>query len=158
MAWVEKDHNGHLVSTPLLMCRVANHQIRLPRATSSLALNASRDGAFTTSLGNLFQCVTTLWVKNFLLISNLTLPCLSLRPFSLVLSLSTLINSHSPSCLYAPFKYWKAAQPFSIYPLPNMEGNSTTPPTLSIPSEKPVVLNQSIPVMQFIPPCFHVSN
>ena len=26
------------------MCRVANHQTRLPRATSSLALNASRDG------------------------------------------------------------------------------------------------------------------
>ena len=31
-----------------------------------------------------------------------------LRPFPLVLSLSTLINSHSPSCLYTPFKYWKA--------------------------------------------------
>jgi len=49
------------------MCRVANHQTRLPRATSSLALNASRDGAPTTSLGNPFQCVTTLCVKNFLL-------------------------------------------------------------------------------------------
>jgi len=55
------------------MRRVANHQTRLPRATSSLALNASRDGASTTSLGNLFQCITTLWVKNFLLISNLNL-------------------------------------------------------------------------------------
>jgi len=31
------------------MCRVANHQTRLPRATSSLALNAFRDGASTTS-------------------------------------------------------------------------------------------------------------
>ena len=40
------------------MCRVANHQPRLPRATSSLALNASRYGAFTTSLRNLFQCVS----------------------------------------------------------------------------------------------------
>ena len=38
------------------MCRVANHQTRLPSATSSLALNASRDGASTASLGNLFQC------------------------------------------------------------------------------------------------------
>ena len=53
--------------SPPAMCRVANHQTRLPRATSSLALNASRDGASTTSLGNLFQCVTTLCVKNFLL-------------------------------------------------------------------------------------------
>ena len=56
------------------MCRVANQQPRLPRATSSLALNASRDGASTTSLGNLFQCVTTLCMKNFHLISNLNLP------------------------------------------------------------------------------------
>jgi len=32
------------------MCRVTNQQTRLPRATSSLALNASRDGAPTTSL------------------------------------------------------------------------------------------------------------
>jgi len=36
------------------MCRVASHQTRLPRATSSLALNACRDGASTASLGNLF--------------------------------------------------------------------------------------------------------
>ena len=90
------------------MCRVTSHQTRLPRATSSPALNVSRDGASTTYLGNLFQCVTTLWVKNFFLISNLNLPRLSLEPFPLVLSLSTPVNSHSPSCLYAPFKYWKA--------------------------------------------------
>ena len=96
------------------MCRVANHQTRLPRATSSLALDASRDGASTTSLGNPFQCDTTLCVKNFLLISNLNLLCLSLKPFPLVLSLSTLVSSHSPSCLYAPFKYRKANIYFSI--------------------------------------------
>jgi len=40
---------------PPAMCRVANHQPRLPRATSSLALNASRDGASTASLGNRFS-------------------------------------------------------------------------------------------------------
>jgi len=56
------------------MCMVTNHQTRLPRATSSLALNASRDGASTTSLGNLFQCDITLWVNNFLLTPNLNLP------------------------------------------------------------------------------------
>ena len=33
------------------MCRVTNHQTRLPRITSSLALSASRDGASTASLG-----------------------------------------------------------------------------------------------------------
>ena len=52
---------------PLLCAELpTTKQTRLPRATSSLALNASRDGASTTSLGNLFQCLTTLWVKNFL--------------------------------------------------------------------------------------------
>ena len=65
------------------MCRVANHQKRLSRATSSLALNASTNGISTTSLGKL-QCVTTLQVKKILLISNRNLPCLSLKPFSLV--------------------------------------------------------------------------
>ena len=78
------------------MGRVANHQTRLPRATSSLALNAFRDGASTASLGNLFQCVTTLCVKkkkNFLLISKLNLPYLSLKPFPIVLSLSISFNS-----------------------------------------------------------------
>jgi len=48
------------------VCRVANQQTRLPSATTSLALHACRDGASTASLGNLFQCVTTLWGKNFL--------------------------------------------------------------------------------------------
>ena len=41
--------------SPPAMCRVANQQTRLPRATSSLVLNASRDGASTASLGNLFS-------------------------------------------------------------------------------------------------------
>ena len=43
MAWVEKAHSAHQFQPPA-MCRVANQQTRLPRATSSLALNASRDG------------------------------------------------------------------------------------------------------------------
>ena len=46
--------------------------------------------------------------ENFLLISNLNLPCLSVKPFPLVLSPPTLTNIHSQSRLYTPFKYWKA--------------------------------------------------
>ena len=42
---------------------------RLLKSPSSLALNASREGAFTTSLVNLFQCPNTLTAKNFFLIS-----------------------------------------------------------------------------------------
>ena len=49
-------------------------------------------------------------------------------------------------------------QLFTIYPLPNIEGNAATPPTLSIPSEKPVVLNQGISIVAFIPPCFICCN
>ena len=56
------------------MGRVASRETRLPGATSSLAWNASRDGASTTSLGNPFQCVTTLCVKNFLLPQLKTIP------------------------------------------------------------------------------------
>jgi len=41
-----------------------------------LTLNTCRDGAFTTSLGNLFQCLITLIVKNFFHVSNLNLPSL----------------------------------------------------------------------------------
>ena len=54
MAWVEKDHSDHLVLTPLPWAG-------LP--ATNLALNASRDGASTNSLGNLFQCFTTLCVE-----------------------------------------------------------------------------------------------
>ncbi|KAK4822235.1 hypothetical protein QYF61_011876 [Mycteria americana] len=46
-----------------------------------------RDGDSTTSLGSLFQCLTTLSVKKFFLTSNLNLPWLNLRPFPLVLLL-----------------------------------------------------------------------
>lgn len=39
----------------------------LLRTMSSEVLNISRDGDFTTSLGNLFQCLTTLTIKKFVL-------------------------------------------------------------------------------------------
>ena len=51
MSWVEKDRNDHLISTP---CYVQGHQ---PPDQAAQSHTAS-----TTSLGNLFQCVTTLCV------------------------------------------------------------------------------------------------
>ncbi|KAK4814017.1 hypothetical protein QYF61_004647 [Mycteria americana] len=50
---------GPLVQ-PSCKSRDIFNQIRLLRAPSSLALSVSRDGASTTSLGNLGQCLTTL--------------------------------------------------------------------------------------------------
>ena len=88
------------------MCRVANHYTRLPRATSSLALNASRDGASTTSLGNLFQCVTTLCVKKLFLISNLNL----LSQFKIIPPHPITIHPQKQPFPFlficAPLKYW----------------------------------------------------
>jgi len=49
-------------------------------------------------------------------------------------------------------------QLLAIYSVPNIEGNAATLPALSIPSEKPLVLNQGIPSVGFIPPCFRDSN
>ena len=53
LGWKEPQRSSSF--NPPAMCTVANYQTRLPRATSSLALNTSRGGASTTSLGNLFQ-------------------------------------------------------------------------------------------------------
>ena len=77
---------GHLVQFP---CNAQGHysSIRLPKACSSLAFAVLRDGASTTSLGNHFQCLSSLTVKDFFLISELNLHSLSLKPFPLVLSL-----------------------------------------------------------------------
>ncbi|XP_059576481.1 cilia- and flagella-associated protein 91 isoform X2 [Alligator mississippiensis] len=53
---------------------------------AQLVLKASKDGASTTSLGNLCQCFTTFLVSRFILISNLNFPCCNLSPLLLVLS------------------------------------------------------------------------
>ena len=41
---------------PSAMDRVDTHEIRLPKVPSNLTLNTSRDGATTTSQGNLCVC------------------------------------------------------------------------------------------------------
>jgi len=64
----------------------------LLKALSNLALKTFREGASTTSLGNLFQCLTTLTEKNFFLISNLNLLSFSLKLLPLVLSLQALVK------------------------------------------------------------------
>jgi len=66
------------------MKRNMHSEIRLSGARSSLTLKVSGSGLSTTSLGNPFQCLTTLTVKDFFLISNLNLPSISLKPFPLV--------------------------------------------------------------------------
>jgi len=48
-------------------------------AVFALLLNASRDGDSTTSLGSLFQCITTLLEKKSFLTPNLNLPWLNFQ-------------------------------------------------------------------------------
>lgn len=68
MIWVGRDLKDHLAPIP---CHF--HETKLFKAPFNLNLNTSRNKAATTSLSNLLQCLTTLKVKNFLLISNLDL-------------------------------------------------------------------------------------
>ncbi|KAK4831170.1 hypothetical protein QYF61_015640 [Mycteria americana] len=89
--------------------------LKLLKAPSNLALNTSRDGASTASLGNLFQCLATLIVKNFFLISNLNLPSFSLKPLPLVLSLQALVKSPPPAFLY-PFRVLEGCYKVSLEP------------------------------------------
>ena len=83
MLWVGRDLSDRLVPTPAVG-RDTSQQTRLLTAPSSLALSASREGASPASLGNLCQCLTTLTVKNFFLISCLNLTSSSLKPFPLL--------------------------------------------------------------------------
>jgi len=69
---------GHLVQLP---CNEQGHTQR-DQVVQSPALNASRDRASTTSLGNIFQSLTIF----FPYIQPLYLPSLSLKPFPLTLS------------------------------------------------------------------------
>jgi len=64
----------------------------------------SRNGDSTTSLGSLFQCLTTLSVKKFSLISNLTLPWCNFRPLLLILSLVAWEKRPAPTSLQPPFR------------------------------------------------------
>ena len=82
---LEGTFRGNLAQ-PSAVSRDISNQTRLLRVMSHLALNVSRDGASTISLGNPFQYFTTLTVKNFFFISSLNPPSLSLKPLFPVLS------------------------------------------------------------------------
>jgi len=84
---------------PRAMSRDTFHYTRLLKAPSNLALDTAREGADTASLGNLFQCLNTLIIKNFFFITSLNLSSFSLKPLPLVLSLHALVKSPSPAFL-----------------------------------------------------------
>lgn len=73
----------------------------LPQIAQSLiqSLNTSRAGISVAPLVNPFQCLTTLRVKNYFLISNLNLMSFSVKPLSIALSLYVPVMSLSPVLL-----------------------------------------------------------
>ena len=79
--------------------------IKLLRALSSLTLDISRNGASTTSWGNLFHCLTIHVCKTFLLYTNLNLPSFSLKSFPYVLPQQILIKNLSPFFSQSTFRY-----------------------------------------------------
>ena len=78
------------------MGRDTFQQTKLLKAPPNLALNTSREGESTASLGNLCQCLTTIMVKNFFLIPKLNLPSFILKPLTLVLSLHLKSSEQKP--------------------------------------------------------------
>lgn len=69
---LEKTLKNHQVQ-PLSHTAKSNTN-HVPSVTSTCHLNSFRDGDSAIALGNLFQCSTTLLVKKFFLILNLTSP------------------------------------------------------------------------------------
>ena len=95
MAWVGRDLKDHQLQPP---CCRQDHQ------PPYLVLDQAAQGPIQPGFehlqgwgihslsGQLFQHLTTLIAKNFLLISNLNFPSFNLKPFPLVLPLSTLVK------------------------------------------------------------------
>ena len=79
-------------------CYVQGHQPADQAAQSHIqpGLECLQGWGIHSLLGQPVQCITTLWGKNFLLISNLNLPCLSLNHSPL--SYKTLVNRSFASC------------------------------------------------------------
>jgi len=101
MTWVEKDHNDHWVSTPLLCAGSPTTRLGCPEPHPAWPWMPPGMGHPQPPWATWSSASPPSMWKNFLSVSNLNLPCLSLKPFLLVLLLSTLVNSRTPSCLYA---------------------------------------------------------
>jgi len=82
-------------SNSLLFVGVPETKLWL-RPSSKHFLNSDRLDAMTTSLGSLFQWLTTLSVKNLFQMSNLIFPWCSFTPFSHVLLLVTRERISAP--------------------------------------------------------------
>jgi len=95
-AWVAKAHTPHCIPTP---CCVQGRQPAAQAAQSHIqpGLECLQGWGIYSLLGQPVQCVTTLWVKNFRLISNLNLLSFLLLIFLLQLLLFQTVEVHCSS-------------------------------------------------------------
>lgn len=91
----------HRVQPP---CSNRGTESRLPRTMSRSLLKISKEGDFTTSLGNLCQCFITHTVWKCFLMFRWKLSS-SLCPLPLFLALGTTVKSMAASSFHPPFSY-----------------------------------------------------
>lgn len=94
-----------VTSGPTLPAQAGQPRTACPRTMFWWFLSISKDGDSNTSLGNLCYCSINLTVKNCFLIFRGSLPCFSLRPLPLFLSLGTTEKSLVSSSSF-PFKHF----------------------------------------------------
>ena len=96
-----------LATSELSHCGVTAH---CPKATSSLVLGPSRDGASADLLGNLIYGLTTLLLKNFFVIPNLKLASSTFKAFTSASSALGHTNTGSSALL----------TPLALHTLPHL--------------------------------------
>lgn len=87
----------------------------IPSVTSRWLLSTSRDDDSTSSLGNLFQCLTTLTEKEPFLTWNLNLSWHNLRPLLHILSPETWQKRPTPISLQPPSSCWDRKVPWASF-------------------------------------------
>ncbi|KAK4806147.1 hypothetical protein QYF61_001073 [Mycteria americana] len=152
-----------LLACPISLRTVNSTNPRLPPVLmsliSSLALVTSRSSVASPLVG-----LSITWLKKLSSMHSRSLPdCLQLAVL-LFQQMSGWLKSPSRtrSCEREASCSWRkkasSGQLFTIYPFLDVEGNTSAPPSLPVPSEQPVAIDSCTPVMGFIPPGFSNGN
>jgi len=136
MIWVGSNHIDHLVpsSNSPAVGRDTFQWTNLLQAPFHLALNTSREGAATASLGNLI-------VKNFFLISNLNLPSFQFKA--------------TTPCLITTGPSKKSLSSFCVGPLQVLEGCPKVSPEPSLLQDEQPQLSQPFLIGEVFHPPDH---
>ena len=144
MAWVEKDHNDHLVSTPLQCAGSPTTRPGCPGPHPAWPWMPPEMGHPQPPWAT---CSSTsppsVW-KNILLISSPNLPCISLKSFPLV-----YLTIHSHKQLF-PLLFIRSLQ--------ILEGHNEVSPDLSLLQAKQAQFPQAFFIGEVLQPSDHLSG